>query len=137
MPLYMCNAAKGAIDAAAKQNIAVDITKIHCDVTGAPPHFVHAFFVEEAPYQPLNGMSAVLLGSIRAGRTEAQKSMIASEMRLSIHRHAGIPIEEIVVTTSDTPASWVMEGGVVMPEPGDEAAWLEAKHPSKEDSRGG
>ena len=31
------NAAKGAIDDAAKPKIAADITRIHCDVTGAPP----------------------------------------------------------------------------------------------------
>ena len=47
MPLYLCNAAKGAISDAAKPKIAADITRIHCEVTGAPPQFVHAFFVEE------------------------------------------------------------------------------------------
>ena len=37
MPLYICNAAKGAIDDAAKPKIAADITRVHCEVTGAPP----------------------------------------------------------------------------------------------------
>ena len=34
------------------------------------------------------------------------------------------------VLTADTPASWVMEGGDILPEPGEEEAWL-AKHNAK------
>ena len=130
MPLYSCNAAKGAIDDAVKPKIAEDITRIHCDVTGAPPTFVHAFFFEDAVHQPLGDKTAFLFGSIRAGRTDAQKAQIVDEMRQSIHTHTGIPLDEILVTTRDTPARWVMEGGDLLPEPGEEAAWL-AAHEAK------
>ena len=129
MPLYMCNAAKGAIDDAAKPKIAADITRIHCDVTGAPPEFVHAFFVEDAPTQPLDGNTAFLFGSIRAGRTDAQKSEIVSQMSRSIHTHTGIALDDIQAVTADTPAKWVFEGGAVMPEPGQEAEWMAKHHP--------
>lgn len=129
MPLYSCNAAAGAIPDDAKPKIAADITRIHCDVTGAPPIFVHAFFFEDAPHQPLDGHQAFLFGSIRAGRNDAQKAQIVDEMRQSIHTHAGIPLEEIVVVTQDTPAKWVLEGGEIMPEPGEEAEWLAKHHP--------
>lgn len=129
MPLYSCNAAPGAISEPAKAKIAADITRIHCDVTGAPAIFVHAFFFEDAPHQPLDGKQAFLFGSIRAGRTDAQKAQIVDEMRHSIHTHAGIPIEEITVITQDTPAKWVFEGGEIMPEPGEEAVWLAKHHP--------
>lgn len=127
MPLYICNAAKGAIDDAAKPKIAADITRIHCAVTGAPPQFVHAFFVEDSPAQPLNGKSASLFGSIRAGRTDAQKAQIVSEMRASVQTHAGLPLDDVSMITADVPASWVLEGGEIMPEPGEEAEWL-ARH---------
>ncbi|MEL7032168.1 MAG: tautomerase family protein [Pseudomonadota bacterium] len=127
MPLYICNAAKGAIDDAAKPKIAADITRIHCDVTGAPPQFVHAFFVEDAPNQPLGDNTASLFGSIRAGRTDAQKAQIISEMRASIQTHTGIALDQIGMVTADVPASWVLEGGEIMPEPGEEAEWL-ARH---------
>ena len=127
MPLYLCNAAKGAISDDAKPKIAADITRIHCDVTGAPPQFVHAFFVEEDAAPPLDGKTAVLFGSIRAGRTDAQKAQIISEMRQSIETHAGLDLDAIGMMTVDVPASWAFEGGDVMPEPGEEAAWL-AKH---------
>ena len=127
MPLYICNAPKGVIDDAAKPKIADDITRIHCDVTGAPPQFVHAFFLEDSPSQPLGDKRAVLFGSIRAGRTDAQKAQIISEMQASVHAHTGIAMEDIEMTTADVPASWVLEGGEIMPEPGEEAEWL-AKH---------
>ena len=32
---------------------------------------------------------------------------------------------EVGVGTVDVPASWVMEGGELLPEPGEEAEWLE------------
>jgi len=127
MPLYMCNSAKGTIDDAAKPKIAADITRIHCDVTGAPPQFVHAFFVEDAPAQPLGDKSAMLFGSIRSGRTDAQKAQIIEEMQASIQTHTGLSRDEIGMITADVPASWVLEGGEIMPEPGEEAEWL-AKH---------
>jgi hypothetical protein len=31
----------------------------------------------------------------------------------------------MIVALVDVPARWVMEGGAIMPEPGQEAAWLE------------
>ncbi len=129
MPLYLCNAAKGAISDAAKPKIAADITRIHCAVTGAPAQFVHAFFVEEDTAPPLDGKSAILFGSIRGGRTDAQKDQIISEMRQSIQTHAGLDLEDIGMLTTDVPASWAFEGGEVMPEPGEEAEWL-ARHQS-------
>ncbi|MEM1434939.1 MAG: tautomerase family protein [Pseudomonadota bacterium] len=131
MPLYLCNFAQGAIADAAKPRIAADITRIHCAVTDAPPQFVHAFFLEDAAHQPLNGKSAKLLGSIRAGRSEAQRQQIIDEMSASIQAHAGLEQNAIEVVLTDVPASWVMEGGEIYPEPGEEAEWLaqhEARH---------
>lgn len=126
MPLYMCNAKPGAIDETAKPEIAADVTRIHCDITDAPPTFVHAFFVEGAADLPLNEKSAVVLGTIRGGRNDQQKQQIADEITQSIHQHAGLPVNEIGVLIIETPASWVMEGGDLLPEPGEEAEWLKA-----------
>ena len=126
MPLYLCNAAKGALSDEAKSKIAADITRIHCEVTGAPPVFVHAFFLEEAPNQPLEDNKAFVFASIRAGRTEAQKEEIIDGITDSFRSHALAPSDKFSIVIADTPASWVMEGGDIFPEPGEEAAWLEA-----------
>jgi phenylpyruvate tautomerase PptA (4-oxalocrotonate tautomerase family) len=127
MPLYLCNAATGAIPDEAKPKIAVDITRIHCEVTGAPPQFVHAFFVEEDVAPPLDGKSAVVLGSIRANRTDDQKARMIAEMRQAVSAHTGLEPEAVGMMIADLPASWAFEGGEVMPEPGEEAEWL-ARH---------
>ena len=115
MPVYLCNAAAGTINNSAKAKIASDITHIHCDITGAPPVFVHAFFLENAPHMPLGGSSAVLRGSIRKGRTPAQKQEIADRISQSIRTHTGLGEAAVTVEIVDTPASWVMEGGEIFP----------------------
>ena len=124
MPLYMCNALKGVIPEGAKRKIAADITDIHCEITGAPRTFVHVFFFEDATQLPIDGKSVFIFGSIRAGRTDGQKSDLTSRMKASIHAHAGVPLRDIIADTTDVRANWVMEGGDVLPEPGEEEAWL-------------
>jgi phenylpyruvate tautomerase PptA (4-oxalocrotonate tautomerase family) len=130
MPLYICNSKAGAVPDAAKAQIADDLTRIHCDVTDAPPTFVHVFFFEDAPMPPLADKTAMIYGQIRAGRTDAQKAQICEEMGAALAQHSGIAREAIHVFTTDTPASWVMEGGDVLPDPGEEEAWL-ARHNAK------
>ena len=35
----------------------------------------------------------------------------------------GVGEEQVAVATGDTEAKWVMEGGQMIPEPGEEEAW--------------
>ncbi len=130
MPLYIVNSKAGTLSAEAKPKIAADVTRIHCDVTRAPAKFVHVFFFEDGPMPPLGDKSAMVYGQIRAGRTDAQKTQICAEMHASVCNHTGIAAETVHAFTTDTPASWVMEGGDVLPEPGEEEAWL-AAHEAK------
>ena len=127
MPLYRCTVAEGLTSLEQRSLIAKEITRIHCEITGAPPEFVHAFFAEDADGQLPEGRRAFVLGSIRAGRTPEQKERLAAAMRRSIASTVGTPEEEVAVVTVDVPARWVMEGGHILPEPGEEAEWL-AKH---------
>ncbi len=46
MPLYRCTTPAGTLDDERRQAIARAITTIHCDVTGAPPTFVHVQFFD-------------------------------------------------------------------------------------------
>lgn len=130
MPLYIVNTKAGGMPAEAKPKIAADITRIHCDVTDAPAKFVHVFFFEDSAMPPLGDKAAMVYGQIRHGRTDAQKAQIASEMGASVCEHTGLAPENVIAFTTDTPASWVMEGGDVLPEPGEEEAWL-AAHEAK------
>ena len=64
MPLYRCAGTEGSTDEAQRARIAKEIVRIHCDATGAPPSFVHAFFSEAKPDELLPGKSAFVLGSM-------------------------------------------------------------------------
>lgn len=125
MPLYLCNSKYRSIPQEAKAKIAKDVTDIHCENTGAPREFVHVFFFEDAPAPQLEGRIAKLQGNIRAGRNAEQKAAISNQMRQSISAHSGLAISDVGMEITDVPASWVVEGGEVFPEPGEEAAWLE------------
>ena len=46
----------------------------------------------------------------------------------SVATALGCAPSEVGVTTVDIPSKWNMEGGAIMPEPGEEAAWLEKHH---------
>jgi len=126
MPLYRCSVSPGLTSYEQRSRIAKEVTRIHCEVTGAPAIFVHAFFREDREGRLPAGKRAFVLGSIRAGRTPEQKQHLAAEMTSALAGILGIPPAEVAVVTVDVPARWVMEGGALLPEPGDEAAWLKA-----------
>jgi len=114
MPLYRCTTPVGALDDEARTAIAKTITEIHCDVTGAPPTFVHVQF--------LDGDEPAIHGGIRAGRDDEQTERLVRRCVDEVGAIAGL---EFSMRTSATRASWIFEGGRVFPEPGDEAGWLE------------
>jgi phenylpyruvate tautomerase PptA (4-oxalocrotonate tautomerase family) len=102
-----------------RKEIANAIMNIHCDVTGAPETFVHVFFF------PKPGIdNHAVNGSIRKGRDESQREAIHSRIVEAYSTVAGIPRNEVRVSTLDVPSKWVMEGGSLLPEPGEEDAWL-------------
>lgn len=127
MPLYRCIVAPNASSYAARAAIAEHVTRIHCDVTGGVPLFVHVFFTEDAAGMLPTDKRALMLGSIRAGRTPEQKARLVAAMEAVLAEHLRVVPAAVSVVTVDVPARWVMEGGDVLPEPGDETAWL-AKH---------
>ncbi len=125
MPLYRCAIREGLSNEAQRARIAREIVRIHCGVTGAPPSFVHAFFDERPSSELPEGQAAFVLGTIRWGRTQEQKAEIASELKRSIAAALGCSELEVGVATADVPSKWNMEGGSLLPEPGEEAEWLE------------
>lgn len=128
MPLYRCAIREGLSNESQRAQIAKDVVRVHCGVTGAPAIFVHAFFYERAAAELPDGHAAFVFGTIRAGRTDAQKAEIVSQLRSGVATALGCAESEVGAVTVDIPAKWNMEGGEIMPEPGEEAAWLEKVH---------
>lgn len=121
MPLYRCTAPAGLLDAERRQSVADAFTSIHCELTGAPPSFVHVHFHdasddEQAPI--------VLHGGIREGRTDETRAELVRRCVAAVSAILDVPETDIAMRTSTTPASWIFEGGRVLPAPGEEEAWL-------------
>lgn len=122
MPLYICSAPPDALNDRQRRRIAEAITRIHCELTGAPPTFAHVVFDEsKAAYS--------VFGTIRAGRSDELKAALRQQMADAVAEAVGVDASAVAVLTVDVPASWVMEGGALLPEPGGEAEWL-AEHPN-------
>lgn len=123
MPLYRCFAAPGELDGSQRSSLAQAITEIHCELTGAPPTFVHVQFHPDRADQPT---PLVLHGGLRAGRSAELTQQIIERCTAALADIAAVSTDQISMRTSETPASWIYEGGRVLPEPGEEAAWLAA-----------
>ncbi len=123
MPFYHAIVAAGSLPEEQRQAFANDVVRIHCDITGAPPSFVHVL-VTESDRLP-DGCSGRISGTIRAGRTGEQKADLAAQLGAALAARAEADPSSIVTTTSDVEASYPMEGGALLPEPGspEEEAW--------------
>ena len=121
MPLYRCTAPADLLTDDQQASVAKAITKIHCDETTAPPTFVHVQF-HDAPAD--QAKTIFLHGGLRAGRPPDVTNRIVERCRTDVAAIAGISPAAISMRTSETPASWIYEGGRVLPEPGEEDAWL-------------
>lgn len=124
MPLYTIST-RGELPVGIKAEVALMITDVHCAHTGAPRTFVQVIFSENLPLQ--EGMDLHVLASARAGRTQQLNDTIEQDIVQQMESITSIPMLRIGYQLFPVPASWVMEGGVILPEPGEEAEWLE-KH---------
>lgn len=122
MPLYTVSAPQ-EISSLARQRIAQGITDIHCELTGALPQFVQVVFSFNVPLT--KKFKGHLLGSIRAGRPPEIKAALTHQISECIAKNLNTQRENIQAVLLDVPASWVIEGGEIMPEPGDEEDWLQ------------
>jgi len=121
MPLYRCTTPAGSLSADQRVDLASAITDIHCDETTAPPTFVHVQF-HDAPASEPGRWS--IHGGLRAGRPPEVTSNIIERCTTAMAEIAGVNQDDVTMRVSQTPASWIYEGGRVLPEPGEEAAWV-------------
>ena len=120
MPIYRLKVPQGSVSEDQRANIAMDYTDIHCGSTLAPRHFVHVFFDEQPEGQSEYPTRYYLDAINRAGRPQEVKDKLLNTLLDSFVRHTGVPRDEVSGRIGETPASWAMEGGQVLPEPGQE-----------------
>ena len=80
MPTYYCTTLEGRLTAEQKSGIAGEITRVHCEVTGAPSFFAQVIFREVKPGNyfmggaPLKHDQLFIYGHIRSGRAAVDKA---------------------------------------------------------------
>jgi phenylpyruvate tautomerase PptA (4-oxalocrotonate tautomerase family) len=69
--------------------------------------------------------SPVLIsGWVRAGHPQDDTTRLATEIAAAVSRICDIEAERVLVVIESSPARSAVEGGRVLPEPGQEHSWL-------------
>ncbi|MGB1580436.1 MAG: tautomerase family protein [Nevskiales bacterium] len=126
MPVYTL-ACRKALPDTSRKRIADAITDIHCETTGAPSEFVNVVFMDG--HRVKGGKQIAVNGNVRSGgnRNEELTDRLRDKLHAGIAAAAGLAEPSVAVTLIGFPASWAMEGGEILPEPGAEDAWLKRK----------
>ena len=127
MPYYRCIVPQDSVPFERRQEVATAFTDIHCGSTGAPRNFVHVVFDEVAEGEDSGYPTPYYVdGGNRAGRPEELKQKLLSDLTGAFVEITGVSSELVSGRITESPASWAMEGGAVLPEPGEEGAeWYE------------
>ena len=120
MPIYRFKVPTDSVPFEQREKIAVDVTDVHCGQTLAPRHFVHVFFDEQPEGESTYPTRYYLDAINRAGRPQEVKDKLLSDLLDCFVANTGVPRDDISGRIGETPASWAMEGGQVLPEPGQE-----------------
>ena len=134
MPTYYCTTLEGRLTAEQKSGIAGEITRVHCEVTGAPSFFAQVIFREVKPGNYFMGGAPLkhvfqlfIYGHIRSGRAAVDKSRMIALMAKTVGEVAKVESSRSVwVYVAELPPRQMIEFGHLLPEAGDETAWTAA-----------
>jgi phenylpyruvate tautomerase PptA (4-oxalocrotonate tautomerase family) len=128
VPVYTCTTTESTLSAQTKKALAGEIGAIHSEINHVPSTYVNVVFHElpaDSVYTDAEPASPVLVnGWIREGHPKTEVTRLATEIAAAVTRIAGVPAERVLVVFESSPASFAVEGGRVLPEPGEEAAWI-------------
>lgn len=124
MPVYTL-ACRRPLPNKTRKAVADAIADIHCGVTGAPPEFVNVLFMDN--HDVAGGKMLGVIGNVRSGgnRNKELTDDLRDQLYRGIANAAGLDEAAVSCTLIGFPASWGMEGGEILPEPGEEAVWLQ------------
>jgi phenylpyruvate tautomerase PptA (4-oxalocrotonate tautomerase family) len=132
MPTYVCTIKEGRLSPDQKSRIAAEITRIHCEVTGAPAFFAQVIFEEiKSGNHFMGGVPLVhdqifVYGRVRAGRSIQEKLKLIKLMGEAVGKAAGVSRTGVWIYIAELPPRQMIEYGHVLPEPGDEQVWTNA-----------
>ncbi|MDT5236125.1 MAG: hypothetical protein QOF47_2112, partial [Mycobacterium sp.] len=128
MHIYTCTDAESSFGADTKRALASEIARIHTSMIHVPSTYVNVAFHELAADDLFAGgapASPVLVtGWVREGHAADDTTRLATEISTAVAKVCEIDVERVLVVIQPSPARFAVEGGRVLPEPGQEQAWL-------------
>jgi phenylpyruvate tautomerase PptA (4-oxalocrotonate tautomerase family) len=128
VPVYTCTTTESTLSLDSKKTLAREIATIHSEINHVPSTYVNVVYHElpaDSVYTDGVAASPILVnGWIREGHPKAETTRLAVEIASAVTRITGVPAERVLVVFETSPASFAVEGGRVLPEPGQEAAWI-------------
>jgi phenylpyruvate tautomerase PptA (4-oxalocrotonate tautomerase family) len=128
MPIYTCTVAESTLSADTKRALAGEIARIHSSIVHVPTTYVNVAFHELAAdglYTDGQPASPVLVtGWVREGHPADDTTKLATTVAAAVSTICDVDAKRVLVVISPSPASFAVEGGHVLPEPGHEQAWL-------------
>jgi phenylpyruvate tautomerase PptA (4-oxalocrotonate tautomerase family) len=128
MPIYTCTTSESTLERGSKAALAREVGRIHSAINHVPSTYVNVVF-HELPKDNVytDGVPAspvMVSGWVRAGHPEAETTRLAQEIADAVTRITGVPADRVLVVIQSSPARFAVEGGRVLPEPGEEQAWF-------------
>ena len=122
MPVYSLTSRK-PISNAKKQQLVDLFTDTHCSIMVAPEQFVHVLFSDGIPI--FDRKHLYIHANVRAGRTPQTIEKMRDALITGCAKILGVKEHKIHLNMLEIQAKWIMEGGYVMPDPGEEEEWME------------
>ena len=131
MPIYTLTTTVSTLNTQVKAALAGEIGRIHSSINHVPSTYVNVVF-HELPADGIytDGVPAnpvLVSGWVRAGHPEAETTRLATEIAAAVSRIANVGADRVLVVIQSSPARFAVEGGRVLPEPGQEQAWFAAE----------
>jgi phenylpyruvate tautomerase PptA (4-oxalocrotonate tautomerase family) len=128
MPVYTCTIRESTLSTDTKTALAREIGRIHSSINHVPSTYVNVVFHElsaDSVYTDGVPSSPVLVNAwIRDGHPDAETTQLATEIGDAVSRVGGITADRVLVVIQSGPARFAVEGGRVLPEPGEERLWI-------------
>jgi phenylpyruvate tautomerase PptA (4-oxalocrotonate tautomerase family) len=128
MPVYTCTTTTETLTAEVKGALAREISRIHAEINHVPTTYVDVVF-HELPADGIytDGVPAnpvLVNGWVRSGHPADETTRLATEIAAAVSRIADVEPNRVMMVIQNSPASGAVEGGRVLPEPGQEQAWI-------------
>lgn len=122
MPVYSLTSRKNLADDK-KQQLVNLFTDAHCSIMVAPEQFVHVLFSDGIPI--FDRKSLYIHANVRAGRAQETIEKMKTTLIEGCAKILKVKESKIHINLLEIQAKWIMEGGYVMPDPGEEDEWME------------